>query len=215
MVKLLIMRHGETALNKEERLRSHIDTPLNEVGIQEAQEASQTLKDMPITRIYHSPLDRADHTADIVAKPHDIKPIPREWFSPLDYGSLAGKKISEIQPQLDELNKTWQTNPNHEVEGGESWNEFQDRTLGGLHSILRAADDGDTLLVVCHLRNALLINAVAKIGHPLEGKEIMLMAGKEFYQKSGAVAEYSWDGSMKYVDMIFEPKESGNKGKQS
>jgi broad specificity phosphatase PhoE len=208
-VTLYLMRHGQTKLNAQGRLRGWKDEPLDSVGIKEAHEAAKAMAKTPIDRIYNSDLDRADHTARIVAKEHGLKNIPRFWFRPLDYGSLNGKLLSEIQPQLDKLNEIWKTNPDHEAPGGESWTEFQDRNLQGLHAILRAAKDGEAIMLVCHLRNCLLLHSVAISGGPLAGGTLDLMQGKDWHQESGSVSkfEYEEEGAiLKYVGMFFEPK---------
>lgn len=210
-VKLLVMRHGETKLNSEERLRGHMDIPLNAQGIKEAEQASNFLSNVPINRVYASSLDRADHTAQIVAKPHNLKPILREWFTPIDFGKLNGQKLSDIGPELDRITNIWKTDPEYEAPGGESFKEFQDRNLGGLHAILKTADDDETILLVAHLRNAILYHEVAITGGALSGNEIEAMDGKEWEQGPGSVSHFEFDqeGAMlKYIGMFFEPEAS-------
>jgi broad specificity phosphatase PhoE len=209
VITLFLGRHGETRLNDQERLRGHLDEPLNKKGIAEAEAMGVAMSKTDIDRVYCSSLDRADHTARIVAKHHDLKPIPREWFTPLDYGDLQGKKLSEIQPELDRLNEVWKTNPDEEAPGGESFTEFQERNLGGLHAILKNAEDGEQLMVVAHLRNCLLFHGVAVTGGPLQGDTLDQMIGKDWHQASGAVSQFEWNGELlRFVGMFFEPEEA-------
>ena len=206
-VTFFLGRHGETKLNSEERLRSWLDEPLNATGVKEAEAMGIAMSKTNIDRVYCSDLDRADHTARIVAKHHGLKQIPREWFRPLNYGELNGKKVSEIHPILLKLNDIWGTNPDHEAPGGESFTEFQDRNLAGLHAILSAASDGEQIMLVAHLRNCLLLHAVAIKGHSLEGQDIQMMDGSGWHQESGSVSRFEWDGEhLKFIEMVFEPK---------
>ena len=209
-VTLFLGRHGETRLNSEDKLRGWMDVPLNDKGIEEAKAMGELMAKTDIDRIYASDLDRADHTAQIVAKHHQLKPILRPWFRPLNYGDMAGKSLKEIQPKLDELNEIWKTDPDHEVPGGESFTEFQDRNLQGLHAILKNAQDSEQIMVIAHLRNCLLFHAVAMTGGPLKGKDVMAMAGKDWHQESGSVSQFTYDpkNAMLKYNGILESKEA-------
>lgn len=170
-VTLFLARHGTTKLNSEEKLRGWIDIPLNKEGIEEAEQMGIAMSKTEIDRIYCSDLDRADHTAQIVAKHHKLKPIPRQWFRPLSYGELEGKSLKDIEPELQKLNETWKDDPGYEVPGGESWEEFQSRNIQGLHAILKNAKDDEQIMLVAHLRNTLLFHAVAITGGPLKDRK--------------------------------------------
>lgn len=196
-------RHGETKLNSEDKLRGWMDVPLNPAGIEEAHAMAKLMKTKPIDRIYCSDLDRADHTAQIVAHEHGLKPIARQWFRPLNYGDMNGKSLKDIKPKLDELNEIWKTNPEHEAPGGESFTEFQDRNLQGLHAILSAAREGEQIMVVAHLRNCLLFHAVALHGGPLSGDAVMAMAGKDWHQESGSVSQFQYqDDRITFIGIL-------------
>lgn len=204
-VILFLGRHGETKLNSEDKLRGWIDIPLNEVGVKEAEAMGVMMSKTAIDRVYCSDLDRANHTALIVAQHHGLKPIPRQWFRPLNYGEMNGQSLKDIQPELERLNQIWKTNPDHEVPGGESWNEFQDRNLSGLQAILSRADDGEQIMLVAHLRNCLLLHGVATTGGPLKGESIQLMDGKSWHQESGAVSHFEFkDGDLNYMGILNE-----------
>lgn len=203
VITLFMGRHGETKLNSEDKLRGWKDVPLNAVGIREAEAMGVMMSKTAIDRIYCSDLDRADHTARIVAQHHHLKPIPRQWFRPLNYGDLNGKSLADIKPKLQELNDIWKTNPDHEAPGGESFTEFQDRNLQGLHAILSAADEGEQIMVVAHLRNCLLFHGVATTGGPLHGDNIQTMDGEGWHQDSGDVSYFQFDnGLLKFVKII-------------
>lgn len=199
---MILLRHGETKLNSEDKLRGWEDVPLNDAGIKEAKDAAKELKDIAFDRIYSSDLERAFETAKMVAKNHNLKPISRNWFRPIDYGSLAGKSLKDIQPILDDLTDKWKTDPTIKAPDGESFEDFQDRCLGGLHAVINAASDGETILIVTHLRDCLLVHGVAIHGHPLEGDEVKEMQGKGWHQDSGKSSKFEWDGSLQFKGKI-------------
>lgn len=207
-VILYMGRHGETKLNSEEKLRGWIDEPLNATGIQEAKNVARFMEKIPLSRMYASDLDRADHTATIIGKPQGLKPISRQWFRPLNYGDLNGKPLDDIKPTLQKLNDIWKKDPTHPAPNGESFEEFQDRNLSGLHAVMMAASDGDQLMLVAHLRNCILFHAVAKAGGPLQGEAIQTMDGKSWTQSSGSVSKFEYDrGLLLFRGVVFESEQ--------
>lgn len=201
-ITIFLGRHGETKLNSEERLRGWVDVPLNEEGVREAKAMGEKMKKYPIDRVYCSDLDRADHTASMVAKAHDLKTIPRMWFRPINYGEWNGQKISDIKHKMQALLDKWKIDPTTKAPGGESFEDFQDRNLAGLHAIINAATDGEQIMLVAHLRNCLLFWAVAENGQPLEGEALNLIDDKHFHQESGEVSKFVWDGSLTFKEKI-------------
>ncbi|MFA7202961.1 MAG: histidine phosphatase family protein, partial [Candidatus Caldatribacteriota bacterium] len=61
---IILVRHGECRGNREGLFRGRSDFPLNEVGIMQARELAQEIKQFHPSRIYTSPLTRATQTAE-------------------------------------------------------------------------------------------------------------------------------------------------------
>jgi broad specificity phosphatase PhoE len=68
MTSIYLVRHGQTAWNKEEIFRGRTDVPLDETGLKQAELAGQYFKSMEIHAIYSSPLSRAWQTAQKIAQ---------------------------------------------------------------------------------------------------------------------------------------------------
>jgi broad specificity phosphatase PhoE len=206
MVTFLFCRHGETDLNSEKKLRSWIDVPLNRLGIKDAEHMADELKKTMFDKIYASDLKRSVKTAEIIADSHRLKVIENEAFRPLNYGTLNGKLLTDIQDKLDELTEEWKTNPDAKAPKGESFTEFQDRNLTALKKILNQPEV-ESILLVGHLRNSLLFHEFALIGKPLEGESVQVMDGKKWAQEEGSIAEYEWeDNKLTFVGMIGDKK---------
>ena len=76
MTSIYLVRHGQTAWNKEEIFRGRTDVPLDETGLKQAELAGEYFKGMEIHGIYSSSLSRAWETAQKIAEFHDLKVQP-------------------------------------------------------------------------------------------------------------------------------------------
>src|SRR5208337_542940 len=100
MIKLVLLRHGESIWNKENRFTGWTDVDLSEKGIEEAKKAGRTLKDagFDFDAAYTSVLKRAIRTLWIVLDEMDLMWIPvyRSWrLNERHYGALQGLNKSE------------------------------------------------------------------------------------------------------------------------
>ena len=84
MNTVYLVRHGQTAWNREEIFRGRADIPLNETGRKEALLTGQYLRGVKVDSIYSSPLSRALETAETIARPvsfRGISALPRKTSS--------------------------------------------------------------------------------------------------------------------------------------
>ncbi|WFD17963.1 phosphoglycerate mutase (2,3-diphosphoglycerate-independent) [Malassezia caprae] len=73
VTRVLLVRHGETNENVQGIVQGQLDTPLNAVGIQQAQRTGAALQVEPVARIISSPLQRTRDTAHHIAAHHDVQ----------------------------------------------------------------------------------------------------------------------------------------------
>lgn len=108
---MYLIRHGQTAGNAAKQLQGRRDVPLNDVGISQAQEAGERLRDAGISfsRVYTSPLDRAAHTGRIVAP--DIEQIVDERLIEMEYGPYEGMSLADPAPEVLEFFSDFAHNP--------------------------------------------------------------------------------------------------------
>lgn len=113
MKKVVLLRHGESVWNKENRFTGWIDVPLSEKGIQEASEAGRLLREGGYTFdiAYTSVLKRAIKTLWIVLEELDLMwiPVVRSWrLNERHYGALQGLNKSEAAKEHgEEQVKLW------------------------------------------------------------------------------------------------------------
>ena len=106
MIKLVIVRHGESIWNKENKFTGWTDIDLSEKGIEEAHLAGKILKDNDYTFdiAYTSVLKRANHTLDIILKELDLSiPVFYSWhLNERHYGALQGLNKDETRKKYGE-----------------------------------------------------------------------------------------------------------------
>ncbi len=95
---IYIVRHGKTDKNKANVLQGRSDLPLNDEGVQEAEDAAKKLGGIKFSRVYSSPLRRAVETAKILAP--DLEPTLDERLIEMDYGPYEGADLTNPSPEL-------------------------------------------------------------------------------------------------------------------
>ena len=89
ITRVLVIRHGETAWNRESRIQGHIDIPLNDQGRWQAARLGRALADEPLAAIYSSDLQRAHDTALAVAEVRGVPVVTTEALRERLIGDLA------------------------------------------------------------------------------------------------------------------------------
>ncbi len=113
MYKLVLIRHGESTWNKENRFTGWTDVDLSEKGVQEAYEAGRVLREQgfEFDFVYTSVLKRAIKTMNIVLDvlDQDWLPVERHWrLNERHYGALQGLNKSEMAAKFgEEQVKIW------------------------------------------------------------------------------------------------------------
>lgn len=107
MIKLVLVRHGQSMWNLENRFTGWTDVELSEKGIEEAKEAGKVLKDQgfKFDLAFTSVLKRAEHTLDLILNEMDEKNIEirRSWkLNERHYGALQGLNKDETKVKYGE-----------------------------------------------------------------------------------------------------------------
>ncbi len=111
MPDLLLLRHGESQWNLENRFTGWVDIPLSPKGEKEAREAGEKLRSYKFDKAYTSVLKRAINTLNIVLKIIGQEKIPIEYDKALNerhYGALQGLNKADIGKKYGEQQlKIW------------------------------------------------------------------------------------------------------------
>ena len=150
MTSIYLVRHGQTAWNKEEIFRGRTDVPLDETGLKQAELAAEYFKEMEIHAIYSSPLARAWRTAEKIAQSHSLKVQPLEGIIDLSFGNWEGHPHQEIKKIDSERYRQWVEEPHRvRLPGGESLDEVRNRSMAALEEVIQK-HPGKTLVLVSH-----------------------------------------------------------------
>jgi broad specificity phosphatase PhoE len=130
---VLLLRHGETALNVSGALRGLVDVPLSAQGRIEAQRLAERIAaEYSLSAVYSSPLRRARETAEAVAAPAGLTVEIDDRFRDVDYGAWAGKPAASMSAAEQAELSRWQRNPEIPLPGAEDPAEARRRALAGL-----------------------------------------------------------------------------------
>ncbi|HWY79585.1 MAG TPA: histidine phosphatase family protein [Candidatus Sulfotelmatobacter sp.] len=150
MGKIFIVRHGQDEDNAKLILNGRRDTPLTDLGKQQAETVATKLKGYKIDVIYSSPLKRAFETAQIIAHKLGIKEvIPNNDMLERDFGILTGKPIADIPKYATNILPTNRVNYFLEAEGAEDFPTLYKRGEKVLEDIRKKHPD-EIVLVVAH-----------------------------------------------------------------
>ena len=150
MVKIILVRHGETDWNREQVFRGRIDVPLNQTGVSQARAVRESLRDRKIDEVYASPLGRALETARMLARGSGSEVKEEEGFIDVDFGSWQGLSRRQVKDEHKDLYETWRARPEAvQFPGGESLEDVRRRSMEALAGIIKN-HPGKTLAVVSH-----------------------------------------------------------------
>ena len=148
---LLLVRHGQTAWNVEQRFLGRADIPLDAPGIAQAERLAVHLAGVPARAVATSPLRRARATADILARGRTLTVEDEPALVELDQGELEGKRAQDVLVPHAAFFEAWRSDPaDVRVPGGETLRECQARSVAALTAIAERHEPGSPVLVVTH-----------------------------------------------------------------
>ena len=150
MVRIILIRHGQTEWNQEERFRGRVDIPLDEVGLRQAQATAERLAEYKVTAIYSSPLRRAYTTAEFVARRLNLPVTILDNLIDMSFGTWEGLSIKEAREQDGPLFDKWIKNPEGiRFPEGESIEDVRERAAAALRDVISRHPD-ETVVLVSH-----------------------------------------------------------------
>ena len=142
---ILLIRHGQTAANRDALLVGRIDPPLTELGEAQAERLGERLQGSNPSFILSSPLSRARQTADAIAVSTGLTVKTEDRLIEMNYGEWDGMPIADVPIDVW---RQWRSDPDFKPPGGESLHDVSSR-VGSLMGELLLSDD--LAIVVSHV----------------------------------------------------------------
>ena len=219
MAQLILIRHGQSQWNKENRYTGWVDVPLSKQGEQEAAEAGKKLADFKIDKVYTTPLQRANQTFRILwentgkkdyilyrhhagrlkdwahftsqeNEPH-IDAFIVEDFNERYYGDLQGLNKEESKKTFgEEQVRLWRRSYDVPPPNGEALKDTLERVLPTYKALVEEdLRSGKNVLIVAHG------NSLRAISKHLEGISDNEILNLEI--PTGTPIVYELDGDLK------------------
>ncbi len=155
MSTLMLVRHGESQWNLENRFTGWVDIPLSERGIEEARQAGEKLRGYHFDMAFTSVLQRAIRTLEIILEvtgQTDLPVVRNQALNERHYGDLQGLNKAETAAKFgDQQVKLWRRSYSVRPPGGESLEDTAARVLPYWEKhILPELEAGRNVLVVAH-----------------------------------------------------------------
>lgn len=146
-MKMLLIRHGETTGDLEDRYGGTYDDHLTEEGRQQLERTAQLLEGKPVDKIYSSTLVRARESAGIINEVLNVDIEFVEGLQERGYGVLGGltkEEAIEKYPEAVELHK----DPANTDPEGESQSDFIQRVTDAFTDIVERG--GEQIVILSH-----------------------------------------------------------------
>jgi 2,3-bisphosphoglycerate-dependent phosphoglycerate mutase len=155
MPDLILLRHGQSQWNLENRFTGWVDVPLSAKGEQEARAAGEKLRGRRIDEVFTSVLKRAEDTARLAFEAAGIRDVPIARDAALNermYGDLQGLNKAEAAKRWGDAQiKIWRRSYDVQPPGGESLADTAARVLPYWEAKIRPElARGKNVLVAAH-----------------------------------------------------------------
>lgn len=198
MGTLILIRHGQSVWNAENRFTGWVDTPLSALGREEAQRAGHRLaaEGIRVDKAFTSTLRRAIDTGRTVLDElgqTDLEQVQSWELNERFYGALTGRDKAQTAEEFGaEQVKIWRRSYDIPPPGGESLKDTANRTLPYFRSaVLPEAQRDQIVLVAAHG------NSLRAIVKELDGLDDQGIIGVEIGTAVPLVYTIAEDGSVK------------------
>lgn len=165
---LYLIRHAATPANllKPAKLQGcRADPDLAPLGVRQAAATRDFLAVRPIDVVYASPLRRALRTAEIIAEPHGLTPVPVPALTECDVGDWEGRSWEEIKEADPEHYARYHADPAaHGYLNGENFRQVSDRAGRAIDELLDRHAGSTVLVVSHHIVNRIYLAGVLGLG---------------------------------------------------
>ena len=150
MMRLILVRHGQTEWNAGGRYQGQSNVALSELGRRQAECLAGNFPVQSLDAIYSSDLDRARETAECVGRKFGVPVCLEPSFRELSFGDWEGLTYQEISTRWpEEANKLFTAPDTLKIPNGETFQDLQKRALAKIDILYKEHID-ETVAVFAH-----------------------------------------------------------------
>lgn len=202
MTIILLVRHGESAANRDNVFAGNYDAELLPRGYEQARLTAGYIKEnFAVDAVYSSDLSRAYNTALCIAGELDLTVTADRRFREIDAGAWDGVAFEQIIRDYPQEFRAWVSDIGHSVcPGGENIQELGARVMSALCERARE-NEGKTIVVASHATSVRVAYALAKYGKASDMEKLSWPSNASvlvlYYDNGGwSTGEYSIDAHM-------------------
>jgi probable phosphoglycerate mutase len=148
--ELVLVRHGETEMNRELRFQGQVNVGLNAIGLVQARRLAMRLAGEKADAVYVSDLLRARQTAEPIAGELALQPVADSGLREQDFGRVDGMRVDDIKREHPQAWAGWlRFEQDFAMPEGESTRAFHTRVIEAVQRVV-AAHPRRTVVVVTH-----------------------------------------------------------------
>lgn len=163
---LVLLRHGRTAWNVEQRGQGHADVPLDDLGVRQAHAVAPVIAALGPVRIWSSDLARARVTADTVAAACGLTVAVDDRLRECDLGERTGLTLAEFAEKMPDEHDAFVRGELGVVPGAETTAQVAARMTAAMTAAVSALAPGECGVVVSH-GASLKVGVLSVLGLPV------------------------------------------------
>lgn len=207
MTELILIRHGETDLNRELRFQGQVDAPLNAMGLEQARRLGARVAGETVHHLYSSDLLRTRQTAEPASLQLALGSVSDAALREQNFGLVDGMLVDDIKLRHPEAWAGWlRFHEDYGMPDGETTRQFHARVMDAVNRIA-ATHPGQTVMVVTHggvldmvyrTARALGLNGPRQSDIPNAGMNRVRV-------RDGAIEILDWADTRHLADMPAQP----------
>jgi 2,3-bisphosphoglycerate-dependent phosphoglycerate mutase len=136
MTELVLIRHGETDMNRELRFQGHVNVSLNAIGLEQARRLAGRMTGEQADAVYASDLLRACQTAEPIAGTLSLPAVTDQGLREQHFGRVDGMKVDDIKRDLPDAWAGWlRFEQDFAMPEGESTRAFHARVMAAIYRL--------------------------------------------------------------------------------
>ncbi len=192
MKTIIMVRHGESETNVRKVFTGQLDTPLTEIGREQACRMAQYLDKYQVNKIYTSSLGRAVTTAQAIADRQNCPLETSDGLKEINSGLWQGLTFAEIAERYPQNYRIWKENIGYATpEKGETCRQLYDRVTAFFKKVLTQQEE--TVCFVCHATPIRMMESYIRCGGVDDAQEIS-------WVPNASVTVYQYDGVFHEVE---------------